>query len=245
MEREPSHSGPVLVIGATRGTGTLIAQRLLETGYLVRALAREPDRARAILGPRVEIVKGDVTRRETLAPAIRGARHIIDTAGVTRRPASEKDIIAVEYEGVLNVLRAAEDVGFDGRFLYMTAIGVTRTSIEGIVMNLIKGRTFVWRRRAEEAIRASGIDYTIIRCARLTNEPAGLHALDISQRDYTMSLRYRISRGDAAETFVQALRHPITPRTTFDVVWSSRPGPTNWDALFGQLRPDASDRKTL
>lgn len=236
MEREPSRSGPILVIGATRGTGSEIVSRLLREGLAVRALARNPEHARQVLGPRVDIVSGDVTRRETLAPAIRGASHIIDTAGVTRRPAPEKDIIAVEYEGVLNVLAAAKEVSFDGRFLYMTAIGVTRTSLESIAMNLIKGRTFVWRRRAEEVIRASGIDYTIIRCARLTNDPGGTRALDMSQRDYLMSLRYRISRADAAETFVQALLHPGTRRTTFDVVESSRPGPTDWDALFSRLQ---------
>ncbi|HEU4994298.1 MAG TPA: SDR family oxidoreductase [Gemmatimonadaceae bacterium] len=238
MEREPSRSGPVLVIGATRGTGTEIVSRLLREGFAVRALARSPERARESLGPRVDIVSGDVTKRETLAPAIRGVSHIIDTAGVTRRPAPERDIIAVEYEGVRNVLAAAKDAGFGGRFLYMTAIGVTRTSIEGIAMNLIKGRTFVWRRRAEEAIRASGIDYTIIRCARLTNDPGGVRALEISQRNLRMSLRYRISRADAAEAFVQALRHPITRRTTFDLVWSRRPGPTRWDELFSGLQSD-------
>src|SRR5258705_10250775 len=100
MERKPSHSGPVLVIGATRGTGTLIAQRLLETGYMVRALARSPDRARSTLGPHVEIVLGDITKPDTIHDAIRGVQHIIHTAGVTQRPASERAIIAVEYAGV-------------------------------------------------------------------------------------------------------------------------------------------------
>jgi uncharacterized protein YbjT (DUF2867 family) len=236
VERERLRpDAPVLVIGATRGTGIEIVARLLREGFAVRAMARNPDRAREILSPRVEIVQGDVTRRETLGPAIRGTSHIVHTAGVTKRPASEKEIIAVEYEGVLNVLAAAKEQGFDGRFLYMTAIGVTRKSIGGIALNLIKGRTLAWRRRAEEAIRASGIDYTIIRCARLTNELEALHSVALSQRDYMMSIWYRISRADAAETFVQALLHPITRRMTFDVIWSSRRGPTDWDVLFSQL----------
>lgn len=126
-----------------------------------------------------------------------------------------------------------------GRFLYMTAIGVTRHSISSIALNLIKGNTLVWRRRAEERIRSSGLDYTIIRCGVLRNAPAGAHAIDVSQRDHPMALWYRIGRADAAEVFVQALQHPATRRTTFDAVWSRSRSRTDWDALFSRLRPDA------
>jgi uncharacterized protein YbjT (DUF2867 family) len=229
----------VLVIGATRGTGAEIVSRLLRDGFTVRALARDEHRARAKFGDRVEIIPGDVTRRETLVPAVRGAQHVIFTAGVTKRPASERLIMSVEYEGVLNTLDACNAGGLTGRFLYMTAIGVTRRSIGSIALNLIKGRTLVWRRRAEERIRVSGLDYTIIRCGILRNAPPGRHAIEVAQRDYPMAIWYQIGRADAAEVFVQALQHPATHRTTFDAVWSREHSPTDWNALLSRLRPDA------
>ncbi len=187
----------------------------------------------------MEIAQGDVTRPETLAPAMREVRHVIFTAGVTKRPASQRSIVAVEYEGVRNTLAAARQVGVSGRFLYMTAIGVTRHSFESIALNLIKGRTLVWRRRAEDEIRGSGVDYTIIRCGVLRNTPPGRHAIEISQLNKPMALWRRIGRADAAEVFVQALQHPATRGTTFDALWSCRRGPTEWDRLFSRLRPTA------
>jgi uncharacterized protein YbjT (DUF2867 family) len=228
----------VLVVGATRGTGAEIVTRLLRDGFSVRALARDPRKARGVLSDNVEIVEGDVTRPETLRPAMLGVRHVIFTAGVTKRPASERSIIAVEYDGVKNTLAAAKEAGVAGRFLYMTALGITRHSVESIFLNLIKGRTLVWRRRAEDEIRRSGLDYTIIRCGVLRNAPAGRHAIEISQRDSAMALWRRIGRADAAEVFAQALRYSETRNTTFDAIWSGGRGPTDWATLFSRLRGD-------
>jgi uncharacterized protein YbjT (DUF2867 family) len=236
---EPTSPKPrVLVIGATRGTGAEIVPRLIREGFAVRVLARDERAARAKFGERVEVVLGDVTRRESLAPAAMDAHHVIFTAGVSKRPASESSIIAVEYEGVISTLEACKETGMTGRFLYMTAIGVTRHSISSIALNLIKGNTLIWRRRAEERIRSSGLDYTIIRCGVLKNAPAGRHAIEISQRNHPLAPWYRIGRADAAEVFVQALQHPATRRTTFDAVWSRSRSRTDWDALFSRLQLD-------
>jgi uncharacterized protein YbjT (DUF2867 family) len=241
---DPRHGEDrVLVVGATRGTGVEIVKRLLRDGFRVRALARDEKKARSTLGDNVELIQGDVTHRETLAPAMRDVHHVIFTAGVTKRPASQRSIIAVEYDGVRNALAAAKEAGVNGRFLYMTAIGVTRHSIESIGLNLIKGRTLVWRRRAEDEIRRSGVDYTIIRCGVLRNEPAGRHAIEISQRDRPMAFWRRIGRADAAEVFVQALQHPATRGTIFDATWSRGDELPDWEYLFSRLRPDLASIK--
>ena len=238
---DPKHGEErILVVGATRGTGTEIVRRLVRDGFRVRALARDESKTRSTLGDSVEVIQGDVTRRETLTPAMRDIHHVIFTVGVTKRPASQRSIIAVEYDGVKNTLAAAKEAGVNGRFLYMTAMGVTRHSFASIGLNLIKGRTLVWRRRAEDEIRDSGLDYTIIRCGVLRNEPAGRHAIEISQRDRPMAIWRQIGRADAAEVFVQALQHPATHRTTFDATRSRKKGPTAWDDLFSRLRPDAT-----
>ncbi len=60
----------VLVTGATGNVGHRIATRLRDRGDRVRALVRDPNRARKVL-PDVELVRGDVTAPETLAPAMR------------------------------------------------------------------------------------------------------------------------------------------------------------------------------
>ncbi len=225
----------VLVIGGTRGAGREMVRLLLRDGNLVRVLARDAGRARAKMGETVEVVEGDVTRPETLPEAMRDVDAIILTVGVPRRPMGRSQVRAVEYDGTRNVLKAARQAGFNGRFLYMSALGTTRPSVEGVLLNLLKGGTLHWRRRGERQIRQSGFDYTITHAGILTDAAPGRQPLEISQNEYPLSLRYRISRADVAEVFVQALRHPQTRNTTFDAVWAQDELAETWHVLFARL----------
>lgn len=228
----------VLIIGATQGTGLLLSGLLLREGYRVRALARDVTKARARLDPVVEVIQGDITQPATLPEAFRDIDHAVFTAGVTKRPSGEGLVRATEYEGLRNVLEAAKAARFAGRFLYMTSIGVARRSWAAAVLNLVKGNTLKWRRLAEGKIRQSGLDYTIIRAGFLTKASRGQKPIEVSQSDYPLSARYRISRADVAEVFVRALRDRRTSRTTFDVVWGKGEERIGWERLFAGLKAD-------
>lgn len=230
----------VLIIGGTRGTGLMIAQRLMRAGVAVRVLARNPAEARERLGSSCEIVAGDLTHPHTLPPAIDGVTHVVFTAGRrSGRPTLEKHIRETEYFGVVNTLAAAREVRFKERFLYMTSSGVTSRSLAAWALNVYKGNTLHWRLRAEDAIRESALDYTIIRAGMLLNRPGGHRAIVITQDELPLSLRYRIARDDVSETFVAALNHPSASRSTFEVVWGAGPRREALDVLLGQLQPDA------
>ena len=81
-------------------------------------------------------------------------------------------------------------MGFLGRFLYMTSSGVFTRSVMAICLNLYKGNTLSWRRHAEDAIRESGLDYTIIRTGMLVNRPGGRRAIHVTQE--ALPLRFGI-----------------------------------------------------
>jgi uncharacterized protein YbjT (DUF2867 family) len=228
----------VLVIGGTRGTGRLIAERLSSEGYRVRVLARDAERARGVLGVGVEVSAGDITQPASLPPALAGVDHLVFTAGVTGRFAAEPLVMATTFDGVKNTLAAARETGFRGRFLYMTTLGVTQASAGALFLDLTKRRTLHWRRRAEAAIRDGGLDYTIVRAGILTNDPAGRRGLRISQAPVPLSWSTRVSRADIAELFVRALASPGTRRITLSVTGAGRPEEPAWDALFSRLQPD-------
>lgn len=231
--------GPVLVIGGTRGTGYLIAERLIARGTPVRVLARRPDRATRLFGTLADIVQGDLTKPDTLPPAITDARAIVLTAGSrSGYPASESRVRSTDFDGVRHVISATRDAGFAGRLLYMTSMGVTVPSFAARLLNLYKGNTLVWRRRAEDEIRAGGFDYTIVRAGFLLNSSGGRHALTLTQDPLPLSLRYRIARADVAEVFVAALESSAASRVTFDLFWAGR-GRVVPD-LLERLQPDAS-----
>lgn len=231
---------PVLVVGGTRGTGRLIAHLLLKRGHRVRVLARDPPEAARQLEPAVEVVAGDITKAQTLAPAVLDARHVVFTAGVhSGRFAPESLVRATDYQGVLDTLAAAREVGFDGRFLYMNSIGISTHSLAATLLNLLKRNTLVWRRRVEDAIRTSGLDYTIIRVGFLTAAPSGQRAVEVSQGALPLAPRHRIARADVAEAFVAAMQHPRASRATFEIVWGKGQVGEDWGAQLSRLQPDA------
>ncbi|MGH7459749.1 MAG: NAD(P)H-binding protein [Longimicrobiales bacterium] len=230
---------PVLVIGGTRSTGLHAAHVLQRKGIPVRVLARNPFAAAERVGPRIEIVPGDVTRKDTLYPAFHDVSHLIFTAGVrSGRFARQAVVKATEYGGILNAIEAARAQDFHGRFVYMTSIGITRSSLFASMLNIWKGNTLLWRRRAEDAIRSSGFDYTIVRAAFLLNRPANQRAIRISQNNSALTLHEGIARADVAEALVEAVYHPDATRATFEIRWARGPRQSSWPELLSGLQPD-------
>jgi uncharacterized protein YbjT (DUF2867 family) len=230
----------VLVIGGTRSTGLHAAHALQREGVRVRVLARNPAAAAQRLDPHVEIVRGDVTRKETLVSALEGASHVIFTAGVrSGRFARQSVVRATEYEGALHTIDAARAHDFAGRFVYMTSIGVTRKSLFAFGLNVWKGNTLLWRRRAEDAIRSSGLDYAIVRVAFLLNRPAGRRAICVRQVESALTLHECIARADVAEALVAAVYHPDASRATFEIKWGRGPRQQSlWPELLNGLARD-------
>ena len=70
----------VLVVGATGSIGCLVVEEALLQGHTVRALVRTPGKSRR-LPPKAEVVRGDVTRPETLPGAVDGIDAIVFTLG--------------------------------------------------------------------------------------------------------------------------------------------------------------------
>ncbi len=110
----------VLVVGATGSIGRLVVEEALRQGYAVRALVRDPAKARR-LPPEAQVVVGDVTRPETLAPLADGVDAIVFTLGSDGL--GKVGAETVDYGGVRNVLDALGSRS--ARIALMTSIGVT------------------------------------------------------------------------------------------------------------------------
>src|SRR5262245_43813216 len=229
----------VLVVGGTRGTGLLAVHLLQQQGHGVRVLARDPRGVEAHTRPSLEIVQGDVTKPETLVPALQGVRAVLYTAGVrSGHWVGEDRIKRTDFAGVTHTLSAAGAAGSVERFVYMTSIGGVAPSLSATLLNLVKRNVLQWRRRAEDAIRASGMNYSIVRAGFLVNTPGGRRAVQISQGDLPLRPRYRIARADVAEVLVETLDHDGASHATFEVVWGDGPRRHEVAAMLSRLRPD-------
>ncbi|CAK9327530.1 unnamed protein product [Citrullus colocynthis] len=84
---EMEASGFILVAGATGGVGRRVVDILRKKGLPVRALVRNEEKARKMLGPNIDLIVGDVTKGSTLAPEnFKGVRKVINAVSVIVGP---------------------------------------------------------------------------------------------------------------------------------------------------------------
>ncbi|WP_211881239.1 SDR family oxidoreductase [Pseudarthrobacter albicanus] len=214
----------VLLIGATGGTGRLAAAAAARHGLKVRALARNPQRARTIL-PDVEIVQGDLEDPASLTAAVQDVDAILFTHGSDSdgRPGSAQRI---DYGGVANTLNALN--GRRPRIALMTSINVTRSD-NGAYQDLLD-----WKRRSERLVRLSGAPYTIVRPSWF-NPGAGKH-LVIKQGDTGSGA---VRREDVAEVLIRSLLTDEAAGKTFELYATAGTPTSDWAGLFDTAVPDA------
>ena len=126
------------------------------------------------------------------------------------------------------------------QLVQVSSAGVTRPNRPGINleeeppavrMNEQLGGILTWKLRGEEAIKNSGLTYTIIRPCALTEQPAtGLYA---EQGD---NLKGQVGRDAVAELCIQAMNSPAAVNKTFEV--RETEADTNFQKLFSNLEPD-------
>jgi uncharacterized protein YbjT (DUF2867 family) len=150
----PDTRGLVLVTGATGYIGGRLAPRLLEAGYRVRVLARNPDRLRDVpWAGDVEIVRGDLLEAETLTEAFAGvdvAYYLVHSMTGSHGKNSFEDS---ERRSAENVATAARDAGV-GRIVYLGGLHP-----EGVELS----RHLRSRAEVGEILMASGVPTAVLQ----------------------------------------------------------------------------------
>ena len=142
----------ILVTGATGFVGRNLVQRLVKDGYRVRCLVAPDQMGDLPWGDEVEVVQGHVLDDEALFRAVTGVHVIFHLANAQwwGRP---RDLERVELVGTRNLVAAARAARV-GRVITLSHIGAAPSSAYPLMQ--IKGMV-------EEAIRDSGLAFTIIR----------------------------------------------------------------------------------
>ena len=131
----------ILVIGATGLLGEPVARHLKNSGFIVRLLVRDIEKAARRFGDDFEIVKGNIYDTESLE------KELDSCFGVHINLSGE-----AEQSGVENISSVSAKLKLQ-RITYISGTSVAEENIWGPV---IKRKFF-----AEEAIRGSGVDYSI------------------------------------------------------------------------------------
>jgi uncharacterized protein YbjT (DUF2867 family) len=212
------------VVGATRGTGLQIASQLLQRGKHVRVVARDPEKARRLLGDRAQVFGADVTVPSSLRTALdadcRAIFFAVDvTGGIGGRSffGSASKIRDVTYQGLVNVVEAARANGFGGRIVLLSGMGADRPSLTGVIKGNLQ-KNMVDR---ERYLEGCGLDYTVCRGAVLTDEPGGQQRVWVTAPTHSLDFRCRLARADFARVLIVASELPAASRKIFNELGSA------------------------
>lgn len=142
----------VLLVGATGYLGNFLLESLIENKHQVVALVRNLSKIKIKEEHFLEIKQAEVTTPETLQDVCKGIETVISTLGITR----QKDGLTymdVDYQANMNVLKEAQQNGVK-HFVYVSAINGNKYRHLKI---------FEAKEKFVDALKASGLNYTIIR----------------------------------------------------------------------------------
>jgi uncharacterized protein YbjT (DUF2867 family) len=143
----------ILVTGASGFVGGHVVRALAGAGETVRALVRDTRGASALEDVDCELAHGDVTDAASLRAAVEGCTAVVHLVSIlVGKPA---DFERVMTKGTAGLLEAAGDAGV-ARFVQMSALGTSEQTKDTVPYYRAKWAT-------EEAVRASGLSYAILR----------------------------------------------------------------------------------
>lgn len=140
----------ILLTGGTGFVGRYIVKRLVNEKVPTRCLVRSTTRASVLSG--TELCEGDITKPETLEPAMQGVEAVIHLVGI-RRQTKRVRFDQAHVQGTRNVVVAAKKAGVK-KFVHMSSMG---TRADG------KSDYHKSKWEAEEVVRNSGLTYVIFR----------------------------------------------------------------------------------
>jgi NADH dehydrogenase len=147
----------VAVAGGTGFVGGAIATELHRRGHVVRVLSHRGDAVRGGLADAIEIRPADVQTGAGLVDALRGADALAIALAFRNSPieapSKHQTFVEVDAEGTERLVAAAREAGVK-RVVYLSGAGAAPDA---------KRHWFRAKWRAEEAVRGSGLTWTIIR----------------------------------------------------------------------------------
>jgi putative NADH-flavin reductase len=153
----------ITIFGATGQMGHLLVRQALDAGHDVTAYARNPDRLQ-ITHPRLSTIAGQLDNDDAILGAVSGADAVIEGVGAvsdgTRRIVAAMDQAGVKRLVVVSTCSVPDPQDLpDAKFKAL--VGFVKTVVP---------KAYNEVRRAAEIVRASNLDWTLVRVAKLNDK---------------------------------------------------------------------------
>jgi uncharacterized protein YbjT (DUF2867 family) len=192
----------ITLLGAAGATGVSLVEQALADGHHVTALVRSRQKL-SITNPNLDVVEGDATDRAAVSQAMNGADAVISVLGA-RGP-----VIA---EATRAIVAVANQEGPE-RIVMLSSFAVARdrlTPMSRLVTRMAMGSQIKDKAAGEKVLRASGLDWTIVYAAKLTNGPKTEPRVVLETRKVGMV--HKISRANVASFLLQAATDDLYSR---------------------------------
>jgi uncharacterized protein YbjT (DUF2867 family) len=197
----------VAIAGGHGKIGLLLGRLLVESEDAAWGLIRKPEQEDDLRAAGIEPVVCDLEGDGDVAAAIGGADAVVFAAGAGAGSGAERKW-TVDYGGAVKLIDAARTAGVR-RYVIVSSMGAGDPPAEG---GDVFGEYLRAKAKADQALIASGLDYTIVRPGSLTDDPAtGLvkigEVLDSGE----------VTRADVAAVLAAVLHHDNTIGKTFEL----------------------------
>lgn len=208
----------IFIAGGTGFVGGHLTRELINRGHELRLLVHR----RGPVAEGVEQIEGDVTHLEGFEWGVKGCEAVINLVGIIREfPARGVTFERLHVQATANMLAAAKKAGVR-RYLQMSALGTRPNAV-----SLYHKTKF----RAEELVRASGLEWSIMRPSLIFGPKDAFINMLANQLRLAPVMpvigdgRYRlqpIHADDAARCFALALELPETVGQCYEICGNDR-----------------------
>lgn len=157
----------LLIFGASGRTGRFIMQNLLRKGHTVTAFVRTL-KSLEVKNKNLRIVQGNITHEDEVAPVMKGQDAVISALGNKEYAIWHKNTNI--SEGLENILLTMKKQQVK-RLIFVSSFGVSKHIFwpEKLFIKLVLKNIFADIPRQESLIEKSGLNWTIVRPARLAD----------------------------------------------------------------------------
>jgi putative NADH-flavin reductase len=158
----------LLILGATGNTGKQLVMQAGKLNHEVTVLVRDPSKF-AVADPKIKVLAGDVLDKNILNEALKGQDAVISALGVGEALKSN-NLISKATEALIPAMNAA---GVK-RLIFLSAFGVGETYhlaslLQKIAFRYILNDIYADKAIADEQIRNSSLEWTLVSPTKLTN----------------------------------------------------------------------------
>ena len=153
----------ITILGAHGNIAMHMHPMFIKNGHQVRGLIRKQEQSEELKNLGVEPVICDVEKEEDISEAVGNVDAVVFAAGAGPGSGADRKW-TVDRDGAVKLIEAAKKNGID-RYVMISAMGLDEPRGSDVFQVYQKAKA-----KADEALRKSRLDYTIIKPGRLTDE---------------------------------------------------------------------------